>query len=102
MPISPGSPLNYDRYLDQSLASTVSLQQRQRFQLDQTRDSLHILESQVALASLDTSHISSVKAELLGKRLLAQAASFAVCPQITTNYPLQVALHRGERSRSAT
>ena len=54
---------------------------------------LHALERQVALASLDPSHVSPVHAEHIGKRLLAETAGLPVSAKVAADGLLKGALH---------
>ena len=82
--------------------SVVRCEQCQRLKVDPAGDLLHGLQRQIALASLDASHVGPVNAEQLGERLLAKAAFLAVDPQVSANSALKIALHFGEQSSIAT
>jgi hypothetical protein len=64
--------------------------------VDASGESLDDLQGQVSLASLDSSEVRAVYAELLGKRFLADAAALAVRAQAAPECPLQLAFHQSK------
>lgn len=93
-------PLSYG--FRNGLALAVRCQQGQRLEIEFAGDLLHALQRQVALASLNASHVGAVHAEYVGKVLLTEITSFAVRPQVLANNALQLTFHEGGRCRVAT
>jgi hypothetical protein len=57
-------------------------EKRYRIKTEPFGNALQALEGQVALATLDATHVSPMHTEHVGKGLLAESLGFAVGPQI--------------------
>lgn len=71
-------------------------QQLERLNPNASRDAFEALERQIPLTALDAAHVSPMDAEDVGEGLLAQAAGFAVGPEVAADSSLQVSLGHAE------
>jgi hypothetical protein len=69
------------------------LEQNDGIEVYPARDTFQAPERQVALASLQTTHVGAVHAHDLSKSLLAEPQRLTVGAQVAPDGPLQVAFH---------
>ncbi len=71
-----------------SYSSSDGCKKGKRVDIELAGDALQAFEGQVALAALDAAHVGAVDAELVGERLLAEAAGLAVGAQVAADRSL--------------
>jgi hypothetical protein len=76
--------------------------QRERIDADATGQAFQAPEREVALATLDATHVSAVNAKLLREVLLAHSERLTVCLEVPAHGPLKLAFHVRHAPQSAT